>query len=136
MSNGPIFSAGPVNYLAQQNANNFATPIVPPAGTGPVAPPQQQPQCNLIWKDSVDAVLDHPRSPNETLYFGHTSEPIIYVRETDSNGQIKNPLHALHYTVEEVPFGQEAKFVTKAEHQQLYDLVASMNKKLEDFLNS
>lgn len=134
-TNGPIFSAAPVNFLERQNSNNFANPLTNMAGANPV-PTQSQPQCNLFWKDSVDAVLDHPRSPNETLYFGHTSEPIIYVRETDANGQIKNPLHALHYTVEEVPFGQEAKFVTKAEHQQLYDLVASMNKKLEDFLNS
>lgn len=135
MSNGPIFSAGPVDYLARQNGNNYNNPLVNAAGPSQM-PAQQQPQCNLFWKDSVDAVLDHPRSPNETLYFGHTSEPIIYVRETDANGQIKNPLHALHYTVEEVPFGQEAKFVTKAEHQQLYDLVASMNEKLEEFLHS
>lgn len=135
MSNGPIFSAGPVDYLARQNANNYNNPLANAAGPAQM-PAQQQPQCNLFWKDSVDAVLDHPRSPNETLYFGHTSEPIIYVRETDANGQIKNPLHALHYTVEEVPFGQEAKFVTKAEHQQLYDLVASMNEKLEEFLHS
>ncbi|MBO6254494.1 MAG: hypothetical protein J6O49_12730, partial [Bacteroidaceae bacterium] len=68
--------------------------------------------------------------------------PVIYRRETDVNGNIKNPLHALHYTVEEVPFGPEAQFVTKDEHKQLYDLVEKlagtvdgMNSKLEKLLN-
>ena len=99
------------------------------------------PKCNIVWIENVDEVLAHPTSPNEELYFHDKNNPIIYRRETDANGNVKNPIHALHYTVEEVPFGPEAQFVTKDEHQKLYDLVeklystvGGMNDKLEKLL--
>ena len=99
-------------------------------------------QCNLFWVKDFDTMMKHPTSPNEHLYFGDENEPIIYVRETDSNGQIKSPVRILHYTIEETPIGPEAQFVTKDEHKQLYSLVEklagnvdSMNQKLETLLN-
>lgn len=100
------------------------------------------PQCNLIWVKDLDALLSHPASPNEQLYFGSENEQLIYVRETDGNGKIKSPIKALHYTLEEIPIGPEAQFVTKDEHKQLYSLVEklagnveSMNEKLEKLIN-
>ena len=110
--------------------------------TNPILDAAAGPKCNIIWVDSVDKILAHPTSPNEELYFHDQNEPIIYKRDTDGNGNVKNPIHALHYTVEEVPFGPEAQFVTKDEHKQLYELVEklagnveSMNGKLEQLLN-
>ena len=100
------------------------------------------PQCNIFWVKDLDAVLNHPTSPNEHLYFGSEEDPIIYVRETDANGQVKSPIKVLHYTIEEVPIGPEAQFVTKDEHKQLFDLVeklsvsvGAMDQKLEKLLN-
>ena len=83
----------------------------------------------------MDDVLNHPTTPNSNLYFAERNDQIIWVRETDANGKIKNPLKRLSYSVEDVPFGPEANFVTKDEHQKLYSLVEDMNKKLEKLLN-
>lgn len=100
------------------------------------------PQCNIFWVKNIDEMLAHPTSPNEHMYFGNEDEPIIYVRETDSNGQVKSPIKALHYTVEDIAIGPEAQFVTKDEHKQLFDLVeklsvsvGAMDQKLEKLLN-
>lgn len=100
------------------------------------------PQCNLFWVKNFEALMKHPTAPNEQLYFGNEEESILYVRETDANGQIKSPIKVLHYTIEEIPIGPEAQFVTKDEHKQLYSLVEklsgnvdSMNQKLEKLLN-
>lgn len=105
--------------------------------TAPAAP-----QCNLYWVKDFDALMNHPTSPNEQLYFGDENEQLLYVRETDGNGQIKSPIRVLHYTIEEIPIGPEAQFVTKEEHKQLYGLVEklsgsvdAMNEKLEKLLN-
>lgn len=129
MANNPIFSA---------NATNFAARPIPPVVSQPApvqSPAMSMPQCNLIWVDSKDAVLNHPATPNETLYFGFAGdEPIMWVRETDANGRIKNPLHKLRYSIEEDAFGPEAQFVTKEEHQKLYDLVNSVSQKLDELL--
>lgn len=139
----------------QQVSPSTATPFMPaaiPTAVPPMAQstsPQQQiidaaagPKCNLIWAKSLDQILAHPTSPNEQLYFGSETDQVIYVRETDAKGNVKNPIKVLHYTVEEMPFGPEAQFVTKDEHKQLYSLVEklaanvdSMNGKLEKLLN-
>ena len=63
------------------------------------------PQCNLYWVKDFTDLMNHPTSPKEHLYFGDENEQIIYVRETDANGQIKSPVKALHYTIEEIPIG-------------------------------
>lgn len=112
------------------------------SATNPVLNAAAGPKCNIVWVNGMDEVLAHPASPSEEMYFHDKNEPIIYRRETDANGNIKNPIHALHYTVEEVPFGPEAQFVTKDEHKQLYELVEKlthtvdgMNGKLEQLLN-
>ena len=120
-------------------------PVVPSftsAQTNPVIDAAAGPKCNIIWVDSIDKILAHPTSPNEHLYFADQNDSIIYVRKTDANGTIQNPLKALHYTVEDIPFGPEEQFVTKDEHKQLYELVEklagnveSMNGKLEKLLN-
>ena len=109
--------------------------------TNPILDAAAGPKCNVVWVENLDEVLSHPTSPSEEMYFHDKNNPIIYRRETDANGNIKNPIHALHYTVEEVPFGPEAQFVTKDEHKQLYKLVEklagnveSMNGKLEKLL--
>lgn len=127
-----IFSTGNTNFLNRISP----TPATPMGTLANVAAATQAPipQCNLIWKNTIQEVLDHPRTPNETLYFGNPEENIIYVRETDGNGEIKNPLHGLRYETFEIPFGQEAKFVTKDEFQQLYKLVAGMSGKLDQLM--
>lgn len=126
----PAPSSGRMSTASLNNTSGI-TPGVP-AG----------PQCNIFWVKNLDAVLAHPTSPNEHLYFGSEEDPVIYVRETDTNGQIKSPIKVLHYTIEDVPIGPEAQFVTKDEHKKLYDLVEklsgnvdSMNDKLEKLLN-
>lgn len=120
-------AVNPFNGLVNQ------TPVVPALTTQPVQ--NQQPQCNIIWINNMDDVLNHPTTPNSNLYFAERNDQIIWVRETDANGKIKNPLRRLSYSVEDVPFGPEANFVTKDEHQKLYSLVEEMNKKLEKLLN-
>lgn len=120
-------TVNPFNGLVNQ------TPVVPALTTQPVQ--NQQPQCNIIWINNMDDVLNHPTTPNSNLYFAERNDQIIWVRETDANGKIKNPLRRLSYSVEDVPFGPEANFVTKDEHQKLYSLVEDMNKKLEKLLN-
>ena len=109
---------------------------------GTPSPVPSVPHCNIFWVKNIDEVLAHPTSPNEHLYFGSEDDAIIYVRETDANGQIKSPVKVLHYTIEDMPIGPEAQFVTKDEHKQLYSLVEqlshnieSMNGKLEKLLN-
>lgn len=132
----PVPSAG----LAKGYSNTVLN--TQPAQSNPILDAAAGPKCNIVWVESMDEVLSHPTSPSEEMYFQDKNNPIIYRRETDANGNIKNPIHALHYTVEEVPFGPEAQFVTKDEHKQLYELVEKlshtvdgMNGKLEQLLN-
>lgn len=120
-------AVNPFNGLVNQPS------VVPAINTQSVQ--NQQPQCNIIWINNMDDVLNHPTTPNSNLYFAERNDQIIWVRETDANGKIKNPLKRLSYSVEDVPFGPEANFVTKDEHQKLYSLVEDMNKKLEKLLN-
>ena len=120
-------TVNPFNGLVNQ------TPVVPALNAQSVQ--NQAPQCNIIWINNMDDVLNHPTTPNSNLYFAERNNQIIWVRETDANGTIKNPLKRLSYSVEDVPFGPEANFVTKDEHQKLYSLVEDMNKKLEKLLN-
>lgn len=95
-----------------------------------------QGKCNMYWVDNMQAVLDQPTSPNEQLYFAEKNRPIIWVRETDGNGNVKNPLTRLTFTTEQVPFGPEANFVTKEEHQKLYDEVRSMHEMLSSIYDA
>lgn len=139
----------PTQPVTKTTTPQFMPAAIPTAVSPmPQTPAQQMmdaaagPKCNLIWAKSVDQILSHPTSPNEQLYFGSETDQIIYVRETDGQGNIKNPIKVLHYTIEEMPFGPEAQFVTKDEHKQLYSLVEklaanvdSMNGKLEKLLN-
>jgi len=135
----PVPSAGAAKGFSTMPQVSTA---INPQPMNPVISAAAGPKCNIVWVESIDEVLAHPTSPSEEMYFQDKNNPIIYRRETDVNGNIKNPIHALHYTVEEVPFGPEAQFVTKDEHKQLYDLVEKlagtvegMNSKLEQLLN-
>lgn len=135
----PVPSAGVAKGFSTMPQVSTA---INPQPMNPVISAAAGPKCNIVWVESIDEVLAHPTSPSEEMYFQDKNNPIIYRRETDANGNIKNPIHALRYTVEEVPFGPEAQFVTKDEHKQLYDLVEKlagtvegMNSKLEQLLN-
>lgn len=135
----PVPSAGAAKGFSTMPQ---VSPAVNPQPMNPVLNMAAGPKCNIVWVESINEVLAHPTSPSEEMYFQDKNNPIIYRRETDANGNIKNPIHALRYTVEEVPFGPEAQFVTKDEHKQLYDLVEKlagtvegMNSKLEQLLN-
>ena len=128
MSSNPLLGGPTMGVTGVPTGVKTVSPM--PSGIGPqtmnsVMPPQQQ--CNVIYVDDMAAMLNHPTTPNEHFYFPERNKNIIWVRETDANGQIKNPVTRLTFTVDSVPFGPEAKFVTKEEHQQLYDLVSSMN---------
>ena len=123
-------------------ANNFFNgSIGPSAPVGPtiasaVQPTAQSgPQSNMHYVKDMNEVLNFPTTPNEHMYFSESDSCVMWLRETDSKGQIKNPLKRLPYTIEEVAFGPEANFVTKQEHQQLYDLVSSMNESLNKLLD-
>lgn len=125
-------------------ANNMFGPTLTPATpVGAVMPNpamnqqaqamMSQPQSNVIYVDGMQEVLNHPAGPNEHLYFPEksfnpqTGIGVIWLRETDAKGEIKNPLKRLTYTMDEVAFGPEANFVTKQEFQKLFDVVSSMN---------
>lgn len=112
-----------------------STPAVPGINTQVPQQNPAQPQCNIIWVDGMNDVLNHPTSPNSNLYFAERDNPVIWVRFTDVKGEIKNPLQKLTFSAEEIPFGPEANFVTKDEYKRLFDLVAGMNGKLEQLLN-
>ena len=110
---GPVRSnsASPVNTAMNQQAQAISTP----------------PQSNVIYVPNMQSVLEHPAGPNEHYYFPEEDNNVIWVRDTDSKGQIKNPLTKLTFTAEKVPFGPEANFVTKQEFQKLFELVQSTN---------
>lgn len=124
-------------------ANMFGPTLTPAAPVGSVMAntamnPQaqamaSQPQSNVIYVEGMQEVLNHPAGPNEHLYFpekkfnSQTGTGVIWLRETDAKGEIKNPLKRLTYTMDEVAFGPEANFVTKQEFQKLFDVVSSMN---------
>lgn len=123
--------------------NMFGPTLLPATPVGPIRPNpvnpanlamnQQaqaipsQPQTNVIYVHGMQEVLEHPAGPNEHLYFPEMDARVIWVRDTDSKGQIKNPLTKLSYTTEEVAFGPEANFVTKQEFQKLFDIVLATN---------
>lgn len=130
--------------------NPYIVPTNPPAIPQQMAPQpaqqtntQPQTKCNAIWlhctfdngSEIPKEVLNYPKGPSEQLYFHDTDNPIIYMRETDQDGNIKSPIHRMDYTTKDLSFGPEAKFVTKEEHQQLFDLVKQMNDKLEQLLS-
>lgn len=124
--------------------NMFGPTIAPAAPVGPIMPNpamnqqaqaiSSQPQSNVIYVDGMQDVLNHPAGPNEHLYFPEKNLSVIWVRETDAKGQIKNPLRKLTYTSEEVAFGPEANFVTKQEFEKLFDLVQSTNGTLNKLM--
>lgn len=122
-------SINPFNSLVN------STPAVPGINTQVPQQNPAQPQCNIIWVEGMNDVLNHATSPNSNLYFAERDNPVIWVRFTDAKGEIKNPLKKLTFSVEEIPFGPEANFVTKDEYKKLFDLVAGMNGKLEQLLN-
>lgn len=118
--------------------NMFGPTLIPATPVGTVRPntvamnQQAQaiptpPQSNVIYVPNMQSVLEHPAGPNEHMYFPESNSNVIWVRDTDSKGQIKNPLVKLVFTTEEVPFGPEANFVTKQEFQKLFELVQSTN---------
>lgn len=122
----------PTNFGAPPNPFASSAPMNPLQTITQAVQPAAQPQCNIIWVDGQEDVLKHPTSPNELSYFSERNNSVIWVRETDSNGNIKNPLHRLTYTSEEVVFGPESKFVTKEEHEKLYKLVEDMSATIRD----
>lgn len=125
-----IFSANSTSFLNRSVPTSSAQPMQVAPGSVPMA----MPQCNLIWVKDQEEVLNYVKAPNEVLYFGSMADDsIMWVRETDANGNIKNPIHLIHCTIEEVPFGPEAQFVTKGEHKELFDLVKQMSEKLDKF---
>lgn len=123
--------------------NVFGPTLIPATPVGPVRPTPVNPvnlamnqqaqavssqsQSNVIYVDGMQNVLEHPAGPNEHLYFPEKNANVIWVRDTDAKGEIKNPLKKLMYTMEDVPFGPEANFVTKQEFQKLFELVRSTN---------
>lgn len=129
-----IFSTGNTNFLGRLPAPPTPGPLGTIANVAAATQPQE-PQTNMIWVKSMDDVLNHVRTPNETLYFEDPEAQIIYIRETDGNGEIRNPLHGFHYdNLSEFPFGQEAKFVTKDEFQQLCNAFNNMNGKFDQVM--
>lgn len=108
-------------------------PLTPTITTAPmnqnngtnVQPPQMQ--SNVHYVHDMEEMLNFPTGPNEHMYFPEIEGDYIWLRETDGNGNIKNPVRRLQVgKEEEIPFGPEANFVTKQQHQELYNMVASM----------
>ena len=115
-----------------QNFGAF-NPMIPKVPQ--ITVPNAGPSCNIIWVDEMQNALDHPTAPNEQMYFAEKNSNVIWVRETDGNGSVKNPLRKLVYSVEDVPFGPEANYVTKDEYQKLFDLVSGIGSKVDNLVS-
>lgn len=116
-----------------QNASWSAQPMPGnqnPAGTS------TGPNTNVHYVEDMQEVLNYPTTPNEHMYFPEKETNIIWLRETDGNGQIRNPMRRLTCEEDEVAFGPEANFVTKEQHQELYNMVAGMNNMMSDMAES
>lgn len=130
------------NPFAQISTPSYTAPSrtisgisqTPPQEVPNTSPQHPQVQSNAIWIESMDEVLNYPTAPSTQMYFFDRNNPIIWMRETDNNGNIKNPIHRMTFSAEEVPFGPEAHFVTKEEHQKLFDAVNELNSKIDAFM--
>lgn len=128
---GPLMNpATPVTAAFPQT-----TPGVTGQNFGFQGPQQPSPPQSIVrYVENMAEVLEYPAGPKEHNYFPEKNTNVIWVRDTDDKGQIKNPLRKLTYNMEEVPFGPEANFVTKQEFQQLYEMTQSNNTMLGKLL--
>ncbi len=120
------------------------------------APPQQQAnfnpmqtmipnQTNIIWVENESEIANYPSGRGWQQWFGDKNDSILYVRDTDNNGN-PQPIVKIRYEVidsgnETVQPVQEAKFVpTEEPKAPVYDgpsreefdkLSASVNVMLE-----
>lgn len=92
--NVPTFTPQPVN----RGYNNYTIPtptaVQAPAPVMPVnnavnAIQAITPQSNMIWIDSPDEITNYPSGRGWQQWFGNKNEPVVYIRETDSNGVIQ-----------------------------------------------
>lgn len=102
-------------------------------------------QTNILWVDNENEIQNYPSGRGWQQWFGNKNEQILYVRETDANGNIQ-PIVKLRYEViEEARY--EAVQETKVEpttsayegpsRKEFDDLAASVNMlvdKLGDLL--
>lgn len=125
----PFQQAVPVAPVTPMSGNTVAPTISGPMATNQMPQNNQQPQIqsNVHYVNNMEEMLNFPTGPNEHMYFPEIDGEYIWLRETDGNGNIKNPVRRLQIgKEEEIPFGPEANFVTKQQHQELYNMVASM----------
>ena len=119
----------PMNQNSSWSAQTMQTNQNQPAAS-------MGPNTNVHYVADMQEMLNYPTTPNEHMYFPETDSNIIWLRETDGNGQIRNPVRRLTCEEDEVPFGPEANFVTKEQHQELYNMVAGMNNMMTDMMSS
>lgn len=89
------------NFTPQPVSRAYSSYVVPQQTTAPVvssvmpgsstmnAIQSITPQSNMIWIDSPDEITNYPSGRGWQQWFGNKNEPIVYIRETDSNGVIQ-----------------------------------------------
>lgn len=117
--------------------------------------PQQTPvqnmmpnQTNILWVDNENEIQNYPSGRGWQQWFGNKNEQILYVRETDANGNVQ-PIAKLRYEVIEDTKVEKAETVgeqkqepavvkydgpTREEFNQLSDSVNLLVDKLGDLL--
>lgn len=105
-------------------------------------------QTNIIWVDNENEIQSYPSGRGWQQWFGNKNDQILYVRETDANGNVQ-PIAKLRYEIIEdikvekaepvVEQKQEPAVVkydgpTREEFNQLSDSVNLLVDKLGDLL--
>lgn len=111
--------------------------------------PQQTPvqnmvpnQTNILWVDNENEIQNYPSGRGWQQWFGNKNEQILYVRETDENGNVQPIVKLKYEVIEETK--PEAQQETKTEpvyegpsRKEFDDLASSVNMlvdKLGDLL--
>ena len=102
-------------------------------------------QTNILWVDNENEIQNYPSGRGWQQWFGNKNEQILYVRETDANGNVQPVVKLRYEVIEEAR--QEAIQETKAEsavpayegpsRKEFDDLASSVNMlvdKLGDLL--
>lgn len=136
-------------YLQRPTVPTAVPPLVYPPIIQNFGVPQQNSaqtaipnQTNILWVDDESEIAAYPSGRGWQQWFGNKNDQILYVRETDANGN-PQPIVKLKYEVVDEPTKQETVAKTDApkydgpsreEFDKLTDSVNLLVDKLGDLL--